>query len=368
MVYIIRRIWALLSSGLGQIAVAMSSKIKGWHVVKGIYYPSQQSTNFLEQPIFDLENLVLQTPPLAVELVSFPFGDDQSAEPNIACFALNNGRGYNYSSYFIRDISLALKAQTNKPRLVINEPAYLLPYMTTHFGHFTGDCLGSIIAFSHRIPSGPRKLYVLYPAALEQSIKNQSSFDCLVKIDTTVLNQNNILFTDAKVLPQLSPWQNLCLAQQIYRKLHTPSSVKYEKVFLTSQRPDRISNVSEVAAHLRSKGFFILNPSAHFFEETLSIIRQCDCLITENGSITHNVLIARTAPYLVLTSAKGLTLNASEFAGGGIFNAFNSYHAQHLICQPHTDKQSHHAYSTQIYVDIADLDQAISKLNKLAFN
>lgn len=366
--YLARRLYSLVSSTLHRMYITIASLVRGRHIVRGNFYIGQRRTNVLEQTIFDLNSLSLSTPGTKVELTSFPFGNPTNTEPGIASIVLQRGRGYHCSNYFTTDMSLALKEQATKPLLVVSAPVFLIPYMTNHFGHFTGECLGSIIELSHRIPAGERKLHVLFPTVLEDSIKNHSRFDNLISLDANTLDKNNLLFTDAVILPRLSPWQNLCLAQQIYRKLHTPTSVKHEKVFLTSQRPDRISNVSEVVAHLRSKGFFILNPTAHSFEETLSIIRQCDCLITENGSITHNVLIARTAPYLVLTSAKGLTLNASEFAGGGIFNAFNSYHAQHLICQPNTDKQSHHAYSTQIYVDIADLDQAISKLNKLAFN
>ena len=119
--------------------------------------------------------------------------------------------------------------------------------------------------------------------------------------------------------------------------------------------------------YLRAEGFFILNPTEHQFEDTLSIIRDCTTLLTENGSITLNVLIARVTPYLVLTTEKGLRLNESEFAGGGIFNSFNSFWAQYLVCSTSAQAQSHHAYSTQIFVNLTELDQAIKKLEATTF-
>jgi hypothetical protein len=302
-----------------------------------------------------------------VEIVSFPFGADSPSEPGVACISLKNGRAYQSGKHFIKDVNLALKDQSAKPRVVINEPAYVIPYMTNHFGHFTGECLGAIIAFSRLIPDERRKLYVLYPEALEESIQHQASFKNISKIDALTLSKNNILFTNAKILPRLSPWQNLCLAQQIYRILPRGRCAEATKVFLTSERVSRIANISQVVDYLRAEGFFILNPTEHQFEDTLSIIRDCTTLLTENGSITLNVLIARVTPYLVLTAEKGLRLNESEFAGGGIFNSFNSFWAQYLVCSTSTQAQSHHAYSTQIFVDLNELDSAINKLEATTF-
>jgi hypothetical protein len=365
--YLTRRICALAYSTLSKRFVRIYSGIVGRHVVRGNYYPEQQRTLVLDQAVFHLENLDLTFLPTRIEIVSFPFGVGSASEPGIACFALQNGRGYNYSKHFLKDISAALNTQAVKPILVIDDPAYVIPYMTNHFGHFLGDCLGSIIALSHRIPADNRKLYVIYPTSLDESISHHANFQNITKLDAKILNNNNILFTNAKVLPQLSPWQNLCLAQQIYRNLPSGDCKKPKKVFLTSERASRIANISEVARHLRSAGFFILNPTEHKFEDTLSIIRDCTTLLTENGSITLNVLIARSTPYLVLTSAKGLVLNESEFAGGGIFNSFNSFWAQYLVCTTPADAQSYHAYSTQIFVDLNELDSAINKLEATTF-
>jgi hypothetical protein len=208
---------------------------------------------------------------------------------------------------------------------------------------------------------------VIYPEALEESIQHQASVENISKLNAFTLSKNNILFTDAKILPRLSPWQNLCLTQQIYRSLPRRRCDKTTRVFLTSERASRIENISQVAEHLRSAGFFILNPTEHKFEDTLSIIRDCTTLLTESGSITLNILIARVTPYLVLTSAKGLKLNESEYAGGGIFNSFNSFWAQYLVCSTPTNAQSYHAYSTQIFVDLTELDRAINKLEATTF-
>ncbi len=365
--YLIRRAHGIASCALRRTSLRIYSALVGRHIAIGKFYPGQRSTFALDQTIFDLSHLDLSAQPTVVEIVSFPFGADSPSEPGVACISLKNGRAYQSGKHFIKDVNLALKDQSAKPRVVINEPAYVIPYMTNHFGHFTGECLGAIIAFSRLIPDERRKLYVLYPEALEESIQHQASFKNISKIDALTLSKNNILFTNAKILPRLSPWQNLCLAQQIYRILPRGRCAEATKVFLTSERVSRIANISQVVDYLRAEGFFILNPTEHQFEDTLSIIRDCTTLLTENGSITLNVLIARVTPYLVLTAEKGLRLNESEFAGGGIFNSFNSFWAQYLVCSTSTQAQSHHAYSTQIFVDLNELDSAINKLEATTF-
>jgi len=47
-------------------------------------------------------------------------------------------------------------------------------------------------------------------------------------------------------------------------------------------------------------------------------------------------------------------LSASEFAGGGIYNAYKDYLSHDIECRP-SKTESHHPFSTSITVDLADL-------------
>ncbi len=336
------------------------SFFRGRHVSVGFEIPEQSRSIHIEQAVFDLNNVHLEYPPAKVELVSYQFGDPSSdGTPGIASIVLQNSRGYHSSDHFIAGVTAALHNEPSKERMTITSPAYLIPYMTNHFGHFTGECLGSLIAFSHIIETGPRKLYTIVPESLIGTLKQRAKWDHIVLLSANTADRHDIVFSDAKILPRLSPWQNLSIAQQAYEELPKLPTEIPSKVFLTGERESRISNIVELTAYLSSRGFFILNPSKHPFEETLAILRNCEFLLTENGSITHNILISRRKPYTVLTSESGLRLNPSEFVGGGIFNAFHSFHARYIICPPASSKWTHHAYSTQLFVEIDKLDMTL---------
>ena len=105
---------------------------------------------------------------------------------------------------------------------------------------------------------------------------------------------------------------------------------------------------------LRSENVYILNPKNHGFEATLAILRDAQVVISENGSITHNILIGRNKPFYVLSAPGWNQLSASEFAGGGIYNAYKDYLSHDIECRP-SKTESHHPFSTSITVDLADL-------------
>ena len=360
--YLLARAYYLFKISIEALLVRGISLLRGRHIAVSYDHPEQYRSIHIEQAIFDLNNVHLEYPPTEVELVSYRFGETYSEQaPAIASVVLQNSRGYHSSNHFVAGVTAALHNEPKKGSITIDDPVYVIPYLTNHFGHFTGECLGSIIAFSHLIESGPRKLYVIIPESLRESLEHRANFDRIVALPATTADKNDITFSDAKILPRLSAWQNLCIAQQAYGNLPAVAQV-HQKVFLTSERESRIANIVTLTSYLSERGFFILNPNKHLFEETLSILRECDYLLTENGSITHNILISRRKPYTVLTSANGLTLSPSEFVGGGIFNAFNCFLANYIVCQPANSNWTHHAYSTQLYVEIDKLDAELARL------
>lgn len=317
-------------------------------------------TLFLPIAIFDLNNIDIPEHGRRIELRSFNFGGDANAlEPSFATFAIENNITYNNTPFFLKDIRGNLKQQSNKPSVIIDEPALLLPYYTTHFGHFTGDCLGAIIALSkNTLPKG-RKLFYIAPHSFESMINLYGNSDILQKIDSRLAYENNLIFSNASLLPRLSPWQNLSLCSQIFGSANEslPENLAPPKnVFLTSGRSSRIQNIDEVIAHLEAKGFFICRPHQVSFEQCLRIVRDADCLISENGSITHNILISRNKPFYILSSENWRKLSPQEFAGGGIYNSYKSYLANHIECKT-SAAASHHAFSDQVIVHLDDLNK-----------
>lgn len=312
-------------------------------------------TPFLPMAIFDLRQIQILPTSSKIELRSFAAGESADPEnPSFLTLALENHQGRHYTHHFLGDMRGSLKAAGNKPTIVIDEPALLLPYYTTHFGHFTGDCLGAIIALSKLAPTENRKLFFIAPNQYDEIINRYGKQSRLQKIDSQQAFTHNVIFSNACLLPRISPWQNLSLCSQIFWEASSSLPTKPQKVFLTSGRSERIENIEEVISFLRSENVYILNPKNHGFEATLAILRDAQVVISENGSITHNILIGRNKPFYVLSAPGWNQLSASEFAGGGIYNAYKDYLSHDIECRP-SKTESHHPFSTSITVDLADL-------------
>lgn len=315
-------------------------------------------TIFLPVAIFDLLNLQIADIGKQVELRSFNFGDSVDlTNPSIATLALEDNMGFHNTSFFLKDMRGNVKHQRNKPSITIDEPAVLLPYYTTHFGHFSGDCLGTIIALSKTKLPPKSKLFYIAPNSFDHVINKYGNPDHLQKIDSKLALENNLIFTNACQLPRISSWQNLSLCTQIFgeTKASLPAdSTSFKKIFLTSGRSERIANIDEVIQFLKGDGFYICRPDQITFEQCLTILREADLVISENGSITHNILISRNKPFYILSSKGWDQLNQEEFAGGGIYNAFKAYLTKYIECNT-TGLPSYHRFSSQIIVDLDDI-------------
>ena len=337
------------------LITSLKKKIKGNLLEESISGLKDSLTPFLPLAIFDLKQVQITPAGSRVELRSFAFGDGgDHNNPSFATIALENNLGHHYTHHFLGDMRGSLKQQSNKPTMVIDEPALLLPYYTTHFGHFTGDCLGAIIALSKLAPTENRKLFFIAPNQYDDIINRYGEQSRLQKIDSQQAFEHNVIFSNACLLPRISPWQNLSLCSQIFGETSSSLPTGPKKVFLTSARIERIKNIDEVINFLESENVYILNPHNHAFEETLAILRDADIVISENGSITHNILIARNKPFFVLSAPGWNHLSPTEFAGGGIYNTFKEYLSCYIECQS-SQPESHHPFSMSISVDVADL-------------
>jgi hypothetical protein len=313
-------------------------------------------TAYSEERVYDLTNLQLRRAICPIHLVAFPFGQGAlNSEPVIAAVVVAKGRIEYHSKVFSRETLIEVHRQRDKPCIEINTPVYLMPYNTNHFGHFTGECLGALIYFSEILKDNNRKIQFICPEPISRFVHKHADLRKINQIDSLTLQNNNLVFNDAIVLPRLTAWQNMTLCIDIVRDLPIHKDLKYERIFLTSERLDRIHNLEEVQEFLERKGFQVLNPKNYSFEETLILLRDAELVITEAGSITHNILLSRNKPYHVLVSENAKQMSVAELTGGGVFNMFRIRNARHHYFKPLASGGSHHAYANSIVVDIGRL-------------
>ena len=70
--------------------------------------------------------------------------------------------------------------------------------------------------------------------------------------------KNNIEFTKSQIFPKLSVYQNYTLTKNILASLIENSKYNKKKVFLTSERKDRIINIEEIIGFFKKKTFLFL--------------------------------------------------------------------------------------------------------------
>ena len=127
------------------------------------------------------------------------------------------------------------------------------------------------------------------------------------------------------------------------------------RVFLTSQRTNRIINSEELCTYLHANGWEILNPYETESKRVLEKIANADSLLCENGSILFNCFLARSKPYWVFCSQRSThSLEGAMWAGGGIYNHFHKDLLSYFPCK--AIAEAPHPYSDAIAVDIGDLD------------
>jgi hypothetical protein len=130
------------------------------------------------------------------------------------------------------------------------------------------------------------------------------------------------------------------------------------KVFLTSQRADRVVNSEALCDFLSSRGWEIVNPMEMENQVVLSKVANSEKLICENGSILFNCFMARSNPYIVLCSQRSTRyLEGEAWAGGGVYNYFHKDVLSYFPCK--VIFEADHPFSDTLLVDIDSLDVAL---------
>lgn len=253
-------------------------------------------------------------------------------------------------------------------RLELDKSVAVLPYITSQFGHFIGDCIGSLFFYASK-PSLRHDLPILstYPSFewrdLIQNIFPDHPFELIHPAD--ILNKNIAINSPSCILPRLSPIQNLQYASHYIgsyldntcdktKLVHLPT-----KVFLTTLKTDRIQNSIQLTTFLEANGFTILTIGALPLEELLLALRHADILISEQGSIHQNVLVSRLKPYYLLASKSVNSQTQYEANCGAIYSDWHSHLITRIFCSDYTDQRNLHPYSRPIYVELSDIPEAV---------
>jgi len=321
-----------------------------------------QSISYHNNHIIDLDkNWILKEQ--KAKLISY-LGNDKIKEneyyPVIETWTMQNNYTFTINNYFRETQSKKIKEQKNKKIISKEEKVYLLPYYTSHFGHFVGDILGSILFYIEKFKNTDRKILITCPSIKWKNFFENKFKDQIFLINPSDLVKNNYLFNNAIILPRMSTFQNLQIARNFFLSSFDKGNYE-EKIFLTSNRKSRISNIDELSSKLKENGFKIINPSKIEIVDLINIIRNCKILICEKASVMNNLLFARDKTFYLLCSKTEKNLKIEYFVGAGIYKTFLSGIIKEIYCDDDPINQNEKPYKKRIRVNSDNLIKNLIK-------
>ena len=280
--------------------------------------------------------------------------------PIIETWTKVKNKTYAPNNFFIKNQSNFLKKTKGNKNIFINECLYLLPYYTSHFGHFVGDVLGSILYYLSYIKdiNSNNKLLITTPSIKWDNFLNKINSNKLKIIKPREFVGANYIIRSSKILPRMSSYQNMVLAKNILEN-EIKENTENDKIFLTTGRNDRISNIDELISELKVAGFKIIIPQNFEIYELLIYIKSASVLISEKASILNNVHLVRNKPYLILSSISENNLDKKLFNGAGIYKQFHTGLFRDILCDDDPVIQNVRPYKKRIKVDIQKLKKFI---------
>ena len=313
------------------------------------------SINYENIPIIDLDrdwDLKIES----VTLISFGGEDyhaDNSKFPVIESWVDSKGYTFANNRYFLNEQYLKIIEAKKIRRKNIENELFVLPYYTSHFGHFSGDVLGSLLYYLSWLKKNnfKRKLLVLTPSQKWNNFLIKLFEEQCFFIYPEDALANNFYLKNVKILPRMSTWQNFQISKNILIS-YLSEDYKNINIFLTTERPERITNIINLIDSLKKKNFEILNPINVDIQTLLTKIRNSNILITEKASIANNLNIIRDKPFYILLSKNEKNLSKKLFAGAGIHKSFLTGIMREIYCDDDPFSQNSKPYKKSIKVDI----------------
>jgi len=310
--------------------------------------------------IKDLNN-ELQKKKRKILIKGFEYGSSVNKIPNVRFSSyskfLNFSIRRDFSYKFDRFNAIRIKTSRYRDTVTIEEPVFVFDYYVTHFGHFTGEILGSIYAYAIILSEKEevnRKVVIAFNGKdsndlLEVVLTN--SFQTL-SIDI----RKNYIFNNAITLPILHPIQSLSYVKNVLARKTEEIKIKetYKKIFITSGRENRIQNIDEVISFFNNSGFFVYrNDSSLNILELVKLMKLAEIVVIEEASLSHLAIMANLNEYFVISSTRPKYLNDSEFEGGGIFDLIDL--GKRIYVDTDQIEESCHSYSSKLNVKMDKL-------------
>ena len=311
-----------------------------------------------------------------VRLVSHAYRSSSIPDyPCIEAWALVDGKTRGQASAYRRIQFHTIRKQLKKREQPLAGAYAVFPHLTSHFGHWVGDQLGAFLWYSRQLqslPDAPRLLAIAPSPDWATFLTDLCPKDSLDLMTPQQYLEVNWVLERAMLLPRMSPWQNLSLLRDCLSASvpgfdpFLSDSPSPERIFLCSQRQERILNLDAVAGLFRDHGYVVLDPTSITPHQLLLRLRQASTLWCEQGSMVMNALLARDRPYRLLELEP---LHSScyprglQMLGGGIYNSFHLGLITPFFCQPaiHSDRLNRevHPYQRQLVVDLGALEQEL---------
>ena len=334
-------------------------KYKNLHLKKKISI-NNKSIIFNSIPILNLENFnewIIKKK--KSKLISYSGSNNANGERNyplIESWLQINNKTYTPNNFYLHQQHTNICLNTNKKDLVMEESLYVLPYYTSVFGHFAGDILGSIMFYLENYIRN-YKLFCITPSELWTKFLREKFQDKLIIYEPKKLLEFNILFQNSYVLPRINTVQNYILSNNILNKYLDINLTRNNKIFLTTGRKDRISNINEVIDFLEKRQFEIIYPQRVPIVELLSKIKFAKVLISEKASVLENIHLCRNDLYYILSSRTENINTKEKFSYAGIYKSLHKGLYKEIFCDDDPVDQDSKPYKKRIFVDLQKLKE-----------
>ena len=303
-----------------------SKMVNRTHLVNKIGIKNN-SIQFVSVPIIDLEKK-WEFKNQRAQLISYE-GDstfsDSNNYPIIDAWSQINNKTYAPTNFHLKNQFKFIKKAKTKQKIFFNKNIFILPYYTSHFGHFTGDVLGSLLYYLKNITeiNEKNKLLVISPSLKWDNFISEFGKEKIELMTPKAALSANYDFNNCKILPRMCTFQNYILTNNILANEIKVDNTLPQKIFLTTEREDRISNIEILIKELKNNGFKVLNPKNESIRDLLTLIKSSKILISEKASIIGNVHMVRNMPYYVLDSPTENNFSQGLFHTAGMYRQFH---------------------------------------------
>ena len=296
-----------------------------------------KSIQFISLPIIDLEKKWIFKNQRA-QLISYEGDSAFSASNNypiIETWSQVNNKTYTPTNFHLISQFKFIKKVKTKQKVFLDKNLFILPYYTSHFGHFTGDILGSLLYYLKNIReiNEKNKLLVISPSLKWDKFISEFGNEKIEFLTPKLALTSNYNLSNSKILPRMCTYQNYILANNILANEIKTNNELPNKIFLTTEREDRISNLKILIKELKNNGFKILNPKNESIKDLLTLIKSAKTLISEKSSILNNIHIVRNMPYYVLSSPTENNYSQRLFHSAGMYRQFHKGLEHKILCE-----------------------------------